>query len=158
MLPGNNLDKEELTRSSSNDECLGCETGCDYDGSHRDESGNYHPACCSRAAEDARDEVWLHTYNRLTSDEILDYLTKIDLNTVEGGDFAQQCLDQYAECKCCEAHQVNHPTLWSPWIDDPDRVANFLEKECKCDCRNTARAICRAHPMTVRRIVDAAFD
>lgn len=36
---------------SINDECIGCETGCDNDGSHRDESGNYHPECCTRAAE-----------------------------------------------------------------------------------------------------------
>jgi len=36
---------------TSDDECLGCDTGCDYDGSHRDESGNYHPNCCTRAAE-----------------------------------------------------------------------------------------------------------
>lgn len=36
---------------SINDECLGCETGCDYDGAHRDDTGNYHPACGTKAAQ-----------------------------------------------------------------------------------------------------------
>lgn len=36
---------------SVNDECPGCETGCDYDGAHRDDTGMYHPACCTKAAE-----------------------------------------------------------------------------------------------------------
>ena len=36
---------------SEMDQCIGCETGCDNDGAHRDESGNYHPECCTRAAE-----------------------------------------------------------------------------------------------------------
>lgn len=41
----------EIYNMSDLDECIGCETGCDYDGSHRDEYGNYHPACASRAAQ-----------------------------------------------------------------------------------------------------------
>ena len=36
------------------EDCLGCETGCDADGPHRIFNGNYHPNCCTLAAEKER--------------------------------------------------------------------------------------------------------
>jgi hypothetical protein len=157
------------------DECIGCETGCDCDDAHRDESGNYHPMCCSRAAEkaevahvvktlgqfdifaetdkddeDAQEQAPTTTRmmdEKLSSRKILDYLHTHDLNTTEAGDFAQQCLDRYAECKCCDAHQVLKPTIWSPLSETPK--TNLPEKECNCDCRHTARHICRRHPTLI---------
>lgn len=32
-------------------ECYGCESGCDFDGAHRDLNGNYYPNCATIAAE-----------------------------------------------------------------------------------------------------------
>jgi len=40
--------------SDDEDECPGCETGCDADAPHRARDGAYHPACCTRAAESHR--------------------------------------------------------------------------------------------------------
>ena len=41
----------EPENATVNDECPGCETGCDYEGAHRDDTGKYHPACSTKAAE-----------------------------------------------------------------------------------------------------------
>lgn len=42
----NNPKDEEIP-----DECLGCETGADCDGAHRLLNGDFHPKCCTHAAE-----------------------------------------------------------------------------------------------------------
>ena len=36
------------------DECIGCETGVDYVGSHLNECGRYNKFCCTREAEKER--------------------------------------------------------------------------------------------------------
>ena len=55
------LQQWELESSSEDDEeeeipeeCLGCETGAECDGAHRLENGDFHPNCCTRAAEAER--------------------------------------------------------------------------------------------------------
>jgi len=37
------------------DECIGCETGVDYVGSHLNECGRYNKFCCTREAEKERE-------------------------------------------------------------------------------------------------------
>ena len=50
------------------------------------------------------------------------------------------------DCKCCLTHQINKPRALVNWTDrfgglkPPDYVR---EKECKCDCRQLSRMMCR---------------
>ena len=43
-------------------------------------------------------------------------------------------------CKCCERHRFNFPTLGSSLPKFNNKNTN---KECKCPCRHIAREICR---------------
>lgn len=58
------------------------------------------------------------------------------------GDSYQQKLNHLANCYCCERHQVNKPTVFSPWHETP--FNNTRETySCMCNCRHLARFICR---------------
>lgn len=46
-------------------------------------------------------------------------------------------------CDCCDRHQLNKPVLFKKWIDN-DRQNNEYDYTCTCDCRHTARMVCRA--------------
>ena len=52
-VPTSNKDVDEEEEEIP-EECPGCETGCDADGPHRIFNGEYHPNCCTRAAEEER--------------------------------------------------------------------------------------------------------
>ena len=54
-------------------------------------------------------------------------------------------LNKFAECTCCERHQVNRPTIMK-YNSQPAR-ANMHDSEhrCTCCCRHAARWICTAY-------------
>lgn len=56
---------------------------------------------------------------------------------------AQQKLDEYAKCDCCERHRKNKPTKFEPWIEATPILKK--DKGCQCDCRHNARLVCRCH-------------
>ncbi len=60
-------------------------------------------------------------------------------------DFAQTLIDIMAECNCCAEHSINKPTVFQPWTSNYACPLQIV-KECKCDCRHTARMICRLCP------------
>tara|TARA_B100001758_G_C17752566_1_gene276016 strand:+ start:61 stop:324 length:264 start_codon:yes stop_codon:yes gene_type:complete len=65
----------------------------------------------------------------------------------------EENLNFLANCNCCEKHQILKPKLFKKWIETPnnkgsnpytsntDPVTNNVY--CKCECRHTARFICR---------------
>jgi len=58
----------------------------------------------------------------------------------------QEYFDKMVACKCCDRHQVNKPAfLDAEWVDAPPTTIqkNFYPGECKCDCRQTLRFMCR---------------
>ena len=65
--------------------------------------------------------------------------------------FANYCynaeyFDKMAACNCCDRHQVNKPAvLDAEWVDVPPTTIqkNFYPGECKCNCRQTMRFMCR---------------
>ena len=53
----------------------------------------------------------------------------------------QDKLDTLAKCDCCERHQIDKPTPMTPWVDT--HFNNTENTDCICNCRHTARFICR---------------
>ena len=50
------------------------------------------------------------------------------------------------DCKCCFTHQINKPTVLVMWTDRFGGLKppeDQREKECKCDCRQLSRIMCR---------------
>lgn len=63
----------------------------------------------------------------------------------------QRKLDECAICYCCERHQVDKPSVWSPRDSSLVRKSTVLQPNgsvCKCNCRHLARIICRQHPQS----------
>lgn len=62
-------------------------------------------------------------------------------------------LKKCVSCYCCSRHQINKPKTLSPWSDASNTtttvlvlsptVENVQAMGCRCDCRHTARIICR---------------
>lgn len=201
------------------DECPGCEIGWDYDGNHRDEYGNYHPACASRPAElhhlagcspenpqeygygtfevrvppllkqprfsldheipeeqqfeaihlcgatsqalryvkdpDMFDDEGFAIYSgetmtpewiknrRLLHNQVLDHIA-----TTMDEVYAQEWLNEFACCNCCDEHRVRKPLTWGQWTDWRSPISQTANKmdPCLCDCRHVARAICHLYP------------
>ncbi len=46
-------------------------------------------------------------------------------------------------CKCCEHHRFNFPTLGSSLPKFNNNNNKNTNKDCKCPCRHIAREICR---------------
>jgi len=62
---------------------------------------------------------------------------------------SQEKLDIINNCTCCEIHQQKRPRFYAPWVDTTSTRGNFLKHPfnpscCSCDCRQTARFVCRA--------------
>ena len=57
---------------------------------------------------------------------------------------AQAALDILSQCNCCQRHQQHKPVVLAKWIELPIsyRIPDEFP-ECHCDCRHTARFICR---------------
>lgn len=65
----------------------------------------------------------------------------------------QENLNFLANCNCCKKHQILKPKLFQKWIETPNnRGLNLYTSNtnpvtntryCKCECRHTARFICR---------------
>ena len=57
----------------------------------------------------------------------------------------QEKLDIIGNCKCCEAHQINRPRYFAFWEESESgrHVNDKFPYGCECDCRHTARFICR---------------
>lgn len=70
-------------------------------------------------------------------------------SSIPGNDF-QEKLNHLALCNCCERHQFNKPDVWSPEINIPFNYTQ--QNSCLCDCRHTARWICRQCPDSPRSI------
>ena len=64
--------------------------------------------------------------------------------------YAQEWLDEFACCNCCEEHRVRKPLTWGPWIDNRNAMSQTCNKmnTCLCDCRHYARAICNLYQKT----------
>lgn len=131
--------------------CLGCESGTDNFYSHQ-YNGYYHPQCNTLSAMRERK---LHAKDQLTrlktgeisfvlykefSDNILNYIKE-----TRDYKFAQDCLECYNNCKCCETHKVNKPLSIDTNISMCILCDNKIQKdcECECDCRHLAITICR---------------
>jgi len=65
----------------------------------------------------------------------------------------QEFLDGTLLCDCCERHEVNKPADYEPWLDHRVQATSagksVTSKLCTCDCRHTARMVCRQHPKLV---------
>jgi hypothetical protein len=62
---------------------------------------------------------------------------------------SQEKLNIINNCTCCEIHQQKRPRFYSPWVDTNSTRGQFLKhpfnpSSCPCNCRQTARFICRA--------------
>lgn len=68
----------------------------------------------------------------------------------------QEMLYKLSKCNCCKTHQINKPVKYEKWIELPKnngsnkRISNTNPNTnklyCNCDCRHTARWICRRCP------------
>ena len=61
---------------------------------------------------------------------------------------SQEILDLIHNCNCCVIHQQKRPRFYSPWIETTstrEQCERFPSdpNACPCDCRQTARSICR---------------
>lgn len=62
---------------------------------------------------------------------------------------SQEILDLIHNCNCCVIHQQKRPRFYSPWIETTSTRQQyerfpFDPNACPCDCRQTARFVCRA--------------
>jgi hypothetical protein len=74
-------------------------------------------------------------------------------------EIAQQKLDEYALCTCCEVHQKNRPTRYLPFKGQiTDEKKAKTERSCKCDCRHKARLLCRFHHETPYIAPEEAYE
>lgn len=48
-------------------------------------------------------------------------------------------------CNCCDRHKINRPSTFKKWIELPVSNLSCSDKlnMCQCECRHTARFICR---------------
>jgi hypothetical protein len=133
-------------------ECPGCEIGCEFESAHLDDWGDYHSACCTRAAEIARissDTITEQSKDIISSPRKHDSLEPnnyiiLYIKEYMIGNYAQEYINYYNSCNCCETHQVLKPNRWGPWNDY--RVPTRVEKKCKCNCRFMTRLICHLYP------------
>lgn len=58
--------------------------------------------------------------------------------------FAMNFVYKCADCNCCERHQINRPTLWTPVTYRQTYITMFYN--CQCRCRQMSRIICNYHP------------
>jgi len=73
--------------------------------------------------------------------EIMDISYITDINDILGITW-QDKLDYLSACNCCVTHQVNKPRFFCTWVDTTP-AEWYTQKQCKCTCRQLARAICR---------------
>lgn len=52
-----------------------------------------------------------------------------------------EALTELHYCDCCEKHQIGKPCIPVKWVDNKMATPNVFS--CSCDCRHTARMICR---------------
>ena len=62
------------------------------------------------------------------------------ISNIEGETF-QEKLNTLSRCNCCSKHQINKPVNLAPWVETPFNGTTNIT--CPCDCRHTARFICR---------------
>ena len=65
------------------------------------------------------------------------------------GNTPQEKLNTLANCNCCDRHKKNKPIIFQYWRDiehtNSNQEMNILD--CGCDCRHSARMICRKCPI-----------
>ena len=67
------------------------------------------------------------------------FMSKLDLEDNKVKVF--EVLTELHYCDCCYKHQIDKPCIPSKWSSE--KVPTAQELSCMCDCRHTARMICR---------------
>ena len=75
----------------------------------------------------------------LDSDELNFYRSKLDLDKYKSKIF--DILTELHYCDCCIKHQYDKPCIPTKWISK--KIPTQQTIDCLCDCRHTARMICR---------------
>ena len=68
------------------------------------------------------------------------FFSKLNLESFKPQVF--EILTELHYCDCCVRHQFNKPCVPHKWVNKKDATQNFA-MTCWCDCRHTARMICR---------------
>ena len=66
---------------------------------------------------------------------------KIDITIAENRRVVTDMLTECYYCDCCARHQIDKPAIIQKLVEK--RAVLTGPHECDCDCRNTARWICR---------------
>lgn len=76
------------------------------------------------------------------------------------GDNWKEKLDHCVSCRCCERHQVDKPDKLTFWYEISYKGRDFINKNCKCDCRHMARFICRQveDPMPICPLINPVSE
>lgn len=74
------------------------------------------------------------------SNNQLDYRNS-KLNIKEHQSKVFDILTELHYCDCCNKHQIDKPCIPKKWISNKIPVSDTYD--CICDCRHTARMICR---------------
>ena len=96
-----------------------------------------------------RDSSLAMHYSAPEYSAIKDHMCRVDplladlFKRVPGNTWIKK-LNKLNECNCCLKHQIRKPSELEPWVEvQPyEKQLQFTQK-CKCNCRHTARFICR---------------
>lgn len=67
------------------------------------------------------------------------YMSKLDLEDHKTKIF--EVLTELHYCDCCNKHQIDKPCIPTKWVSK--KILMDQNLSCTCDCRHTARNICR---------------
>lgn len=67
------------------------------------------------------------------------YMSKLNLEDNKKKVF--DALTELYYCDCCDKHQRDKPCIPVKWVQNKTPTQNVIN--CLCDCRHTARMICR---------------
>lgn len=67
------------------------------------------------------------------------HMSRLNLNNNKTKIF--DALTELHYCDCCEKHQIDKPCIPVKWVDNKTPTPSVIS--CLCDCRHTARMICR---------------
>lgn len=67
------------------------------------------------------------------------YMSKLNIEDHKTKIF--EVLTELYYCDCCNKHQIDKPCIPTKWVSK--KFAGDQTVSCTCDCRHTARMICR---------------
>lgn len=76
---------------------------------------------------------------RTDSDQLIFQMSRLNLNDHKTKVF--EVLTELYYCDCCNKHQLNKPCIPVKWVSTKTPTQSVIT--CECDCRHTARMICR---------------